>query len=259
MKVAKNILLFGTTLILTGCMTLYKPNAIHSPLLKEKGEVNTSVSMGISNCGLVNVQSSYAVSNHMGILADAMYHYRRYDYSDSSVEKLNIFFGEAGAGYFNPFGKKKNLLFQCYGGTGYGSTIDKIHDINPSNPEVSAKYCNLFVQPGLSYLIKYIKIAFDLRMNYIHLFQIHAFLYDKFEWWNTELEFHTDAVLDFLNIEPVATLKIGGSKLEGVLQFGITIPTIKSESYYEVSSSSLLTVPLVKFSIGMNYTFRQRK
>jgi hypothetical protein len=259
MKTAKNILLFGATLILTGCMTLYKPNAIHSPLLKEKGEGNTSISLGISDCGLFNAQSSYAVSNHAGILADVMYHYRSYDYSDSLVEKLNIVFGETGAGYFNTLGNKKNLLFQCYAGGGYGSTADKIHGSNSSNPEVSAKYCNFFIQPGLSYFIKHIKIAFDLRTNYIHLFQIHAFLYEKFEWWNTEYEFHTDAVLDFLNVEPAVTVKIGGSKLEGVVQFGITIPTIKTESYHEVSSSSLLAGPLMKFSVGINYTFRQSK
>jgi hypothetical protein len=255
MKTAIQILSFGILLNLTGCVTLYKSNAIHSPLLKEKGELNTSASLGLSGCGLYNLQTAYAISNHTGVMIDGMYHNRRFSSADSSVEKLDMFFGEAGAGYFIPFANKKNVLFQCYGGGGYGISKDKIDNANQPNPEMNAKYFNIFVQPGLSFTSKYFEVAFDLRANYVRLFNIHAYLYEKFEWWNTDFKLYSDTTLDFVNLEPAITMKAGGGKLKGFLQLGVTIPTINSDSYFAVSTSSMLGAPLFKFSIGINYTF----
>jgi len=134
MKIALQIPLFTVLFIFTGCVTLYKPNVINSPLLKEKGEFNTSASIGLSGCGLYNLQAAYAISNHTGVMIDGMYHNRHSTISDSSVEKLNMFFGEAGAGYFTAFGNEKNRLFQCYGGCGYGITTDKIDNSSHSYP-----------------------------------------------------------------------------------------------------------------------------
>jgi hypothetical protein len=258
MKTAIQILSLGMLLILTGCVTLYKPNAIHSPLLKEKGELNASASLGLSGCGLYNLQAAYAISNHTGVMIDGMYHNRHKSSADSSVEKLNMFFGETGAGYFTTFGNKKNVLFQCYGGGGYGITTDKISNANQPNPEMNAKYYNIFIQPGLAYTSKYFNVAFDLRANYIRLFNIHAYLYDKFEWWNTDFKLYSDTTLDFVNLEPAVTMKVGRGKLKGVLQLGLTIPTINSNSYFGVSTSSMLAAPLIKFSVGVNYTFGRK-
>lgn len=244
--------------VLTGCVTLYKPNAIHSPLLKEKGELNTSASLGFSGCGLYNLQAAYAISNHTGIMVDGMYHNRRISSADSSVEKLNMYFGEAGAGYFTTFDNNKNVLFQCYGGGGYGITTDKLSNANQPTPEMSSKYFNIFVQPGLSFKSKYVEVALDLRANYVRLFNIHAYLYDKFEWWNTDFKFYSDTTLHFVNLEPAVTMKIGGEKWKGILQLGLTIPTINSDSYFKVSTSSMLGAPLIKFSVGICYTFRRK-
>lgn len=258
MKTALQILFFGMLLILTGCVTLYKPNAIHSPMLKEKGEINTSASLGLSGCGLYNVQAAYAISKHTGVMIDGMYHNRRINSADSSVEKLNMFFGEAGAGYFTTFGNGKNGLFQCYGGGGYGSTKDKIANANQPNPEVNAKYFNIFIQPGLALTGKNFEVAFDLRANYVRLFDIHAYLYDEFEFWNTDFKFYSDTTINFMNLEPAVTLKAGGERLKGVVQFGVTIPTINSDSYFDVNTPALLGGSLIKFSVGVNYTFGRK-
>ena len=259
MKIALQIPVFTVLFIFTSCVTLYKPNAVYSPLLKERGEFNTSASIGLSGCGLFNLQAAYAISNHAGVMVDGMYHNRHSSISDSSIEKLNMFFGEAGVGYFTTFGIEKNLLFQCYGGCGYGITKDKIDNSNNPNPEVNAKFCNIFIQPGLAYTNKYFEVALDLRANYVRLFNIHAYLYDKFEFWNTDFQYYSNATLDFLNLEPAVTLKAGGEKLKGVLQLGVIIPTINSTSYFNVNTSSMLIAPLIKFSIGINYTFGVKK
>jgi hypothetical protein len=57
-----------------------------------------------------------------------------------------------------------------------------------------------------------------------------------------------------MNLEPSVTMKVGGEKLKGVLQIGVTIPTINSNSYYAVSTSSTLGAPPFKFSVGVCYT-----
>lgn len=257
MKSAVQIVLLSFYLITTGCVTLYKPNTIYSPLLKEKGELNTSASLGISGGGLYNLQAGYALSDHIGIVAEGMYHNRiakTNSNADSGYEKLNILFGEAGAGYFSKFGSEKSGLFQCYGGSGYGSTTDRIYNTTTPNPEVNAKYFNIFIQPGVAYTSKNVELAFDLRANYVQLYKIHSFLYNKFEFWNTDFHYYSDTSLRFINLEPAITIKLGGEKLKGVLQFGATIPAIHPKSYFAVNTSSLLLIPLLKFSLGISFT-----
>ena len=253
------ILSFVSGLILSGCVTLYKPNPIHSPLLKYKGEGNASAILGLSGSGLTNLQAAYAISNHTGLMIDGMYHNRRSTSSDSIIEKLNIFFAEAGAGYFTTFGAEKNGLFQCYAGGGYGSSKDIIHSSYPPNPEANAKYCNLFIQPGMAYVSKNIEVALDLRANYVCLFDINAYLYNKFEWWNTNFNYYSGATLDFMNLEPSLTLKAGSDKIKGIIQVGVIIPTINSKSYFDVNSSSLLIGPLFKLSFGLSYSFGMKR
>ncbi len=58
----------------TGCITLYKPNSINTPLLKVQGELKGTVGLSESGCGLLNVQGAYALSNHVGVLLNGMYH-----------------------------------------------------------------------------------------------------------------------------------------------------------------------------------------
>lgn len=258
MKPVSHIAFLMILFIQAGCVTLYKPNVIHSPLLKEKGELNTSASLGISGSGLYNCQAAYALSNHTGIILDGMYHQRRTDKGDSTVQKLHMLFAETGAGYFTTFGPKKNGLFQCYSGGGYGSTTDKSNKSNPDNPELNAKYFNLFIQPGVAFINKDFSVAFDIRTNYVHMYRIHAYLYDQFEWWNTDFRFHSDTSLNFVNLEPTLTIKAGGARLKGIFQCGLTIPAIRSNSYFMVNSSALLGFPLIKFSVGLNYSFRKK-
>lgn len=242
----------------TGCVTLYKPNVVHSPMLKEKGELNTSASFGLLGSGLYNLQAAYAISDHIGIMADGMYHRRYIHSADSSVEKLNMFFGEAGAGYFAAFGTEKNGLFQCYGGGGYGNTTDRIDNSRQFYPEVNARHYNLFIQPGIALVNKKFQVAFDMRINYVHLYNIHAYLYDKFEWWNTDFRFYSDTSVSFVLTEPTITMKAGGEKLKVVLQLGATLPVVNPKSYFDINTSSMLGVTLIKFSAGISYTFGKR-
>jgi len=258
MKSNVQILLFGFSFVFKACVTLYKPNAIHSPLLHEQGELTSSASLGLSGTGLFNVQAAYAISDHAALMIDGMYHNRRINSADSSVEKLNMFFGEAGAGYFKTIGNEKKGLFQCYGGLGYGNTNDKIYNTNNYYPEVNSKYFNIFIQPGLALTTKNLEIAFDLRGNYVQLFNIHATLYSKFEWWNTAFHYYSDTSLNFVNLEPTVTMKLGGKKLKGIFQLGLVIPVIHSNNYFMVNTSSMFALPLIKLTAGITYTLGKK-
>lgn len=255
------ILLLAVCPIFTGCVTLYKPNVVHSPLLKEKDDLHVAASLGLSGSGLSNLQGAYAITDHAGIMANGMHHQRKLTSLDSSAtqsEHLRILFAEAGAGYYSTFGNEKDGLFQCYGGGGYGETNDRIEGLGHPMPEVKAKYFNVFIQPGVAFTSKRVELAFDLRGNYVRLFNIHAYLYNEFDWWNTDLNFYSDTAVSFLNMEPAITIKAGGEKLKGILQFGVTIPTIHAKSYFAVNNGSLLLVPLIKFSVGVTYAFKRR-
>jgi hypothetical protein len=249
----------GMLFLLAGCVTLYKPNVLHTPMLKEKGDANFSAAVGLTGNGLFNGQAAYAVSDHAGIMINGMYHHRQSGGDNSSVEKLNIFSGEAGGGYFKSFGKNENKLFQCYGGLGYGHTTDKIESTGQANPEASARYVNVFVQPGFALMDKRTEFSFDLRANYVQLFDIHAYLYDQFEWWNTDFKYYSDTTINFMNLEPAVTFKVGGNRLKGTCQVGMIIPAVNSKSYFDVNNASLLGVSLIKISFGVNYFLGRRK
>jgi hypothetical protein len=258
MKTAKQLIQMGMLVVFTGCVTLYKPNIIHSPMLIEKGDLNLSASLGLSGSGLYNLQASYAISNHGGMLIDGMYHSRHINSSNSAVDNLNMVFGEAGAGYFTRFGSHANSIFQCYSGAGFGYTSDKMENATQPSPEVNSKYINVFIQPGMFYHNEYFDLAFDIRTNYVRLYNIHGDLYDQFEWWNTDFEFYSDTTLDFVNIEPAVSFKVGGKRLKGIVQLGITIPAVNSNSYFRVNTASMLIGPLIKFSMGIAYSFGKK-
>lgn len=96
-----------------------------------------------------------------------MYHGRLRKSDDGSVEKLDMFFGEAGAGYFSLFGTEQSRWFQMYGGLGYGRTNNKIGRTDQTNPEANARYFNVFVQPGIKRF--YVNSDFNGEKRYFHL------------------------------------------------------------------------------------------
>lgn len=253
---------FTMLLSLSSCVTLYKPNAIHSPLIKEKGETSATVMLGLSGCGYFNGQIAYAQSEHFGIMADGMYHSRSLTFGDNTnngTEKLHIFSGEGGAGYFTKFGDKQEGLFQCYGGGGYGKATNKVVGVSGPTPEANANYYNLFVQPGIAYFSNNTVISFDMRANYVQLYNINAYLYNQFEWWNTDFKFHNDTTINFINLEPTITFKAGSEKAKAIIQLGATVPVYHSDSYLLVNNYSLFTLPLIKFTVGVNINIGKKK
>lgn len=244
----------------SSCVTLYKPNSINTPLLKEKGEANVGFALGITGNGLANLQSSYAFSENAALMLNGMYHSRSNDSVNSGAtgnERLNIFNGELGLGYFQNLGEAKKGLFQFYGGVGAGHASNKI--INYANaPYVNANYANAFIQPGIAFTDKYFDFSFDVRANFVQMFNVNGYLYTQFEWWNTDFVLSKDTAFNFMNIEPAITFRVGDNRLKGFFQLGAIIPVYNAENYFAVNSASYLLLPLIKTSIGVNYTIGRK-
>jgi len=120
-------------------------------------------------------------------------------------------------------------------------------------------YFNLFIQPGIAYITKSVVVSFDLRTNYINLYYIHAYMYDRFEWRNTQSGLYSDTTLNFINLQPAVTFRFGKENLKGILQMGMTIPLFNVKLYIKINTENYLLLPLIKFSVGVSYTFDKKK
>jgi hypothetical protein len=97
-----------------GCATVYVPNARNATLFDKKGEYKATAFVWQT----VDMQLAYAVSNHIGLMANG---------STNLGNNLPRYrFGELGIGYFT---KVKDYHIEFFGGYGLGSAtgngIDK--------------------------------------------------------------------------------------------------------------------------------------
>lgn len=257
MRLLINIGLSLWLLFFTSCVSLYKPHVIHSPLLKEKGQLNTSGSVAAFGSGLYNLQSAYAIQDNIGLTFDLMSHIKNNKSTDSQeFEKYRIYAGNLGAGYFSVFGSENKGLFQSYSGIGIGATSDKIYNYPNYTPNISSKYFDAYLQPGIAHVGKNVEYAFDVRTSFVHVYDIHSYLYEQFEWWNTEYTYYNDTTFNFINVEPTFTLKVGSKNLKGIFQMGFTIPVYNYEQYFASNNTVMMFGTIFKLSAGLTYTFR---
>jgi len=236
----------------SSCFTIYKPNAVQSPMLKEKGDLVISGSMGLVSTGLLNVQSSYAINNHTGIMANGMLH-SKVETRDSLKEFLNISSTEMAIGYFDKLENNEDVQFHCYVGAGLGSSNDAISGNLNNRPKVTSRYYNCFVQPGVTFFGRGVDVGLDFKANYVRLKYFNSNIFDRYKWWPNEL-MGKDTTLSFLNLEPAVTFRFGNKRVKGITQLGLTIPTLNSGNYFSVNTQSLFFITLVKFSAGIGYS-----
>ncbi|MDQ3049677.1 MAG: FAD-dependent oxidoreductase [Bacteroidota bacterium] len=241
-------------------MTLYKPNAVHSPMLSQKGEGHISAALGIIGSGLAGLQADAAVSDHVGLMTNGMYHYRSNNFvspTDTGTEKLNIYFVEGGIGIFDKFGKRENMLLQIYAGGGYGKSEAKISGNDKPDPKVTADVFDAFIQPGIVFKGQYLDMGVDMRLKFVRLFNLYEYKYNQLNSWS-DYNYYSTLDQEFVLFEPTFTMMAGGKNLKGLLQAGFTIPVINSEAYFRANSVSFFSAPIVKFNIGITYAFSRR-
>ena len=157
-----SFVLAGT--VLTSCRpNAYLPNTIHTPLLKEKGEIRATLNTS-------NVQLAYAVTENIGIMANGQYSTMRQTTTSGNEAEKDVStqtVGEIGVGYFSPFGA--NGVFEVYSGGGYGQvhihstlTGSAVRDYDRTLNTFATKF---FLQPSLGFSNTPFDLAFTPRIT----------------------------------------------------------------------------------------------
>jgi hypothetical protein len=164
----------GLSLLLPFCLQscthyYYGPNSNNIPLLEKKGDIKFSVATAASSETTgVELQSAFALSNHIGAMAN--FYHASGDNSSKNSSTPNYSKGagtyaEFGGGYFSAI-NSSNVIFEIYGGAGAGS-ITNTYSSSESSKVNATKY---FIQPsiGFSNNAHTLQVAVSSRFSSVH-------------------------------------------------------------------------------------------
>jgi hypothetical protein len=191
------------------CSPLYVPNALHAPLLGNKGEVGIGVLAGSSG---TDVRAAYAVSDHVGLMVNGTYdRYAIADENDSTGHHKHLF-GEAGVGFFDRIGRHGR--WEVYGGAGTG-TVDSrtnfdflIHFDERSH----ARYSRIFMQPAIGVVNESFDVGCAARLCRVSIDHL------------TTTDYQGSPYLSTYFFEPALFTRIGYRNVRISLQYGISEP-----------------------------------
>lgn len=141
------LILAFVTLILSSCTTtLYVPNAVNTPLLKEKHEFKATI-------GPNNAQAAFGLTDNFGIIANGYWDKFKSETTTNgqttqTLNKGNLY--ELGLGYYKPL--TKVIVFETYLGGGLGN-INFNQDNGTKRYDV--KGTKFFVQPSIGYVDRF--------------------------------------------------------------------------------------------------------
>ncbi len=182
--------LFVICVALTSCRTprfIYSPAPPNNPYFREKGESKLAAYYSTAasendlqdeyNDGL-DLQAAYAVSDHWAFTADyfkrnekdVFSNYNR-NFFDSSIIRYDRHLVNFGTGYFMPITNDKKIMFNIYGGLGFGkySFTDNGFDngVNYSryyNGDISKWY----LQSSINFFVKNFRTGLIGKVSAVH-------------------------------------------------------------------------------------------
>jgi len=160
---AKSLIACLASFLLFSCTTTYVVNSVHTPLLRNQGEIQAGVNLKSSELIVPTVEPeiAIAITNHIGIMANGSFAFKNANDVDPGKLYHRRNFSEAGLGYFNDISKK--FKYEVYAGYGYGSIDERYKD---SDDETiiynSVSYNRWFFQPTIVYR-SYLDVAFTPR------------------------------------------------------------------------------------------------
>lgn len=202
----------------TGCVSVYNPNPLNVPMLKEKGDVKLTVEAGNGFHG----QFAAAIADEVGVIASAGFDSGSDTRFGSKGERKTSHYNvEAGLGYFTKL--SESWIFEIYGGGGFGDFKDNknyssIFDAS-SNSEVTGKITKGFIQPAIGYNRDNFSISLAIRNVYLSLSDLSG----------GQENLHIGKGGWF--IEPAVTMKLGAKPLKFVLQLGTSTPVNHSDTF----------------------------
>jgi hypothetical protein len=197
------LLYVSVIMILDSCAPAYVPNVLNAPLLTNKGEVQAAIHMGTSG---FDPQFAYAITNHIGVMANASFMDETSDSTDSYHKHGFI---EFGAGYFTNFARR--FKFETFGGAGFGK-ISALYDNDLWTTLSQVDVKRYFIQPTLGITSKVIDFGISARFALVNMKQ--------------ETKSTTG-----LMFEPAATLKLGWDHIKVVAQVGVSAPMTKDVEF----------------------------
>lgn len=248
MKYSASLIL--SVLLLCSCSHYYYvSNAQNIPLLKEKDELHISGFVGgwdESEC--IEVQTSYAVSNKIGIMANFIKAWGG-NLSENNNGKGSYF--EAAGGYFKPI--KENFVFETYGGLGYSGQSHEysVFHYNPSTGMSSQSggnshlsFVRFFIQPSFGLYYKNIEPAVSTRICRVSYSGI------EITGGSESITEELDAIWDKSHyfLEPSFTLRAGWKNVKAQVQIAsvryLNNPKLYFHEEAHLSGGLFFTIPV---------------
>lgn len=148
-------------ILFSGCVSLYVPNTINAPLLRETGE--TRIDLNFS-AGGTNLHFAHAIMDNLGILVNGQYLNREESNKNSYVKE---FLGEFGLGYFPK--TNGNAVVEMFAGAGFGHSESLSKNILNNDLEYYAKgsFTRLFVQADFGGRFAVFEGGIAMRLVYL--------------------------------------------------------------------------------------------
>ena len=254
--------LIAVAILLASCAHVYyAPNTANAPLLSEKGEtrINGLVAEGAtSEFSGGELQLARAITNSFGVMVNGMTASRTDEVTDwslwyptgSHTEKGTGSYLEFGGGYFKTLDERKRLLFETYGGIGFGSVNNDYGYSDHSKVNVT----KLFVQPSFGYKSNYFEVAFVPKFSFVDWTVKESQISGT---GNKYVNDDLNVVKQnphFLTFEPALLLRAGGRNVK--FQTSLSISSIRSNQAYQMTN--LVEDANLSFGISVNIKPKKR-
>lgn len=220
------------------CKIMYVPNNQNVPMFQEKGEVRATV-------GTRNFQAAYAVSDHVGLVANGQIGSSNWSIEDANTTSQRSLV-ELGAGYFTKQGEQTSV--EVYGGAGFGRVrFDQTSTISPDFDRLyRANMAKMYLQPSVSSTSENFDAGFSCRFVGLKFSGIDTtnYSYDLLE-----DEQINDLQRNFhMFMEPAITLRAGYKWIKVHGQVGYSLKLTEAQLNYN---------PII-ITMGLHFTLANR-
>jgi len=219
-----------SSFILSSCSTMYIPNGVHTPLLKDQGDFSASASTGIN---VVDAHVAFSPIKNFGIMSTSSYNrYNRKYTPDSTIKEFRLNMDIA-FGFYKHFSDE--FVFEVYAGYGFGN-FKTNNSFNTFEGSITGFYNRYFIQPAIGYHAEAAKVSFGLRFSQL----MHTKTLDE----NNVNVFKGNIMF----AEPNVNVAVGIEKVKLLFQAGFIIPMSQSVPNYGF-------VPLI-IQTGLQFDFQ---
>lgn len=232
------IFLVAVALFSSRCVnSYYVPSSHNVPLLTEKKDGRASLSYYNANRDFINVipgvelQGSYAVGDHVGLMGSFLSAGKTVDMSSFSTQ-----YADLGIGCFTTAASQK-LVFELYGAFGLGHARNGFD----ANITSDAHYTKVYVQPVIGFKSTYFDAAISWRLASVHFTSVNP-MGPIPSYGLSDLDWIINQPTGTVS-EPAFTLRAGTGLLKLQIQTGLSINYTRPETYNFGSVGLFLTLP----------------